>query len=118
MKKTVEDYLALGMDRPIAEYYASGRKQLTAVSPNPNFTLTLTYDHREKRLLDMRPTLAQGGVFAFLRQWENFRRVRLGEMHAVTWDIDPAVDSSVVWDNVIDLCPDSCYVDSVPFSPT
>lgn len=30
------------------------------------------------------------------------------------WDIDPDVDSDVVWSNKVDLCPDSCYVDSVP----
>ena len=31
-------------------------------------------------------------------------------------DIDPNVDSDVVWNNKVDLCPDSCYVDSVPIS--
>lgn len=30
------------------------------------------------------------------------------------WDVDPAVDSSKVWSNKVDLCPDSCYIDSIP----
>ena len=28
---------------------------------------------------------------------------------------DPNVDSEVVWNNKVDLCPDCCYVDSVPY---
>lgn len=49
------------------------------------------------------------------REWDNFRRVYLDEAHSVCWDIDPNVDSNEVWNNKVDLCPDSCYVDSVPF---
>ena len=26
----------------------------------------------------------------------------------------PNVDSNEVWENKVDLCPDSCYMDSVP----
>lgn len=48
-------------------------------------------------------------------EWNNFRRVYLDEDHSVCWDIDPNVDSNEVWNNKVDLCPDSCYVDSVPF---
>ena len=28
--------------------------------------------------------------------------------------VDPDVDSEKVWSNKVDLCPDSCYIDSVP----
>lgn len=28
--------------------------------------------------------------------------------------LDPSVDSSVHWNNRVDLCPDICYIDSVP----
>ena len=45
---------------------------------------------------------------------ENFRRVYLDGQHCVAWDIDPSVDSEKVWSNKVDLCPDSCYIDSVP----
>ena len=45
---------------------------------------------------------------------ENFRRVYLDESGSVSWDIDPNVDSNVVWNNKVDLCPDGCYIDSVP----
>lgn len=48
-----------------------------------------------------------------LRKYENFARVFI-EYGAVCWDIDPNVDSNEVWNNRIDLCPDSCYIDSFP----
>ena len=43
-----------------------------------------------------------------------FQRVYLDEYGAVSWDIDPSVDSRKVWNNKIDLCPDFSYIDSVP----
>lgn len=45
---------------------------------------------------------------------ESFRRVYVDDTHCVAWDIDPDVDSEQVWSNKVDLCPDSCYLDSVP----
>ena len=104
MKKTVEEYLARGFSRPYAEYFASGRKRITAVKANDDYTLTLTFDDGEKRRLDLRADL------------KDFKRVYLNEDHTVCWDIDPKVDSRVVWNNQIDICPDTCYVESVPIT--
>lgn len=56
MPNTVEYYLAKGYDRKMAEYFSAGKKTITAVKPNDDFTLTITFDNGEKRLLDMRPT--------------------------------------------------------------
>lgn len=109
MKGTVEYYLSKGFDRLAAEYFASGRKKLTAVKANPDFTLTLTYDEIEDRKYDCKPLLDRGGVFVHLRKYEDFARVFI-DYGAVCWDIDPNVDSTVVWNNRIDLCPDSCYI--------
>ena len=116
MGQSVEFYLSKGYDRKMAEYFAAGRKRITTVVPKENFTLALTFDNGETRLYDARPLLQEGTVFAPFREWENFRRVYLDENHCVSWDIDPNIDSSKVWNNKVDLCPDSCYVDSVPFS--
>ena len=113
MKHSVEYYLSKGYDSKAAEYFAQGRKRLTAVVPNPDYTLTLTYG-TEKRLYDMRPILQKGGVFEHIRLWEDFRRVYIDDTHSIAWDIDPNVDSTAVWSNLIDLCPDSCYIDSKP----
>lgn len=62
--------------------------------------------------VDGKPLLDKGGVFVHLRKYENFARVFI-EYGAVCWDIDPNVDSNEVWNNRIDLCPDSCYIDKV-----
>lgn len=114
MGNSVEYYLAKGLDRKMAEYYANGRKRITDVVPNDNFTLTLTFDNGEKRILDMTPHLVPGTIFASFRELSNFRRVYLDDCSAICWDINPAVDSNEVWSNKVDLCPDTCYVDSIP----
>ena len=36
----------------------------------------------------------------------------------IAWDIDPNIDSHQVWNNKVDLCPDTCYIDSVPLGGT
>ena len=114
MPKSVDYYLGVGFDLPMAQYYAGGRKRITAVRPNPDFTLTLTFDNGEKRLYDCKPFFEKGTVFEPLMDYPAFCRVYLDDTHAVSWDIDPNVDRNVVWSNKIDLCPDGCYVDSVP----
>ena len=113
MKGTVDYYLAKGYDRLAAEYFAGGTKRLTGVKANSDFTLLLTYEEREERIYDCKPLLDQGGVYVHLWKYENFARVFI-EYGAVCWDIDPNVDSNEVWNNRIDLCPDSCYIDSIP----
>ena len=95
MPKSIEYYLSMGCDRAVAEYFASGRKSITAVTPNKDFTLTIVFDNGEKRRYDV-------------------NRVYIDKTHCIAWDIDPTVDSEVVWSNKLDLCPDSCYIDSVP----
>ena len=113
MGKSVEYYLSKGYDRKMAEYFASGRKRITKVIPRNDFTLLLSFDNGETRLYDAGPLLQAGTVFAPFREWDNFRRVYLDENHSVCWDIDPNIDSNEVWNNKVDLCPDSCYVETV-----
>ena len=114
MGKRVEFYLSRGFEPKMAEYFAAGRRRIIDVIPNNDFTLTLTFDNGECRLYDVAPLLQEGTVFAPLRELKDFQRVYLDESHCVSWDIDPSVDSEVVWSNKVDLCPDSCYVDSCP----
>lgn len=114
MRHSVDYYIAKGFDRKMAEYFSAGRRQIIKVIPNDNYTLTLTFDNGEQRLFNVTPLLQAGTVFAPFRELKNFRRVYLDENHSVSWDIDPTVDSNVVWNNKVDLCPDRCYVDSVP----
>lgn len=114
MPQTVEFYRSKGLDQRTAEYFASGRKQITGVVANDDFTLTISFNNGEKRRYDMRPILRPGTVFEHFLRLEDFRRVYIDDTHCIAWDIDPTVDSDLVWNNKVDLSPDSCYLDSTP----
>ena len=116
MGQSVEYYLAKGFDEKMAAYFAAGRKKITGVVPNDNYTLTITFDNGERRLYDMIPLLKPKTVFAPLMDMATFRRAYVDDQHCIAWDIDPDVDSNEAWSNKVDLSPDSCYVDSVPIS--
>ena len=118
MTKTVDYYLSKGFDQKAAEYFAAGRKKIVGVVANNDFTLTISFDNGEKLLYDVRPHLKKGTVFEPFTNIENFRRVYVDEQHCVAWDIDPTIDSNKVWNNKVDLCPDGCYIDSVPVGGT
>ncbi len=114
MNKTVDWYLQQGFNQKTAEYFAGGRRHITSVVANDDMTLTLTFDNGECRAFDVAPLIESGTVFAFLADATNFRRVYLDDQHCVSWDIDPTVDSNKVWSNKVDLCSDTCYMDSIP----
>lgn len=116
MGKSVEYYLSKGFDKKTAEYFSSGRKKIVDVRANDDFTLTISFDNGEKRLFNAAALLKPGTVFETFKDIKNFRRVYVDDEHCIAWDIDPDIDSSVVWSNKVDLCPDSCYIDSVPLT--
>lgn len=113
MKKDKAFYLSLGMDEKTAEYFANGRRKIVSVAPNDDYTLTLSFDNGEQRIYDVKPLLNKGSVFEVIANPEAFKRVYLDDSGCVAWDKDPNVDSKEVWDNKLDLCPDSCYINSV-----
>lgn len=114
MSQTMQYYLSKGFDEKSAAYFAGGRRTITSVTANEDFSLTLVFDNGEIRRYDMAPFILPDTIFAPLANRETFDRVYLDDTNCVCWDIDPNVDSSVVWNNQIDLCPDSCYIDSIP----
>lgn len=114
MTNNIDYYLSKGFDRKMAEYFAGGRKKITGVTANDDFTLTISFDNGETRLYNAAPLLQKGTVFEPFADIKNFRRVYVDDTHCIAWDIDPTIDSGKVWNNKVDLCPDSCYVDSVP----
>ena len=118
MPHPIEFYLSKGFDPETAAYFASGRKTIISVTANDDFTLTLRFDNGETRLYDAAPLLQKGTVFEPFADLRNFRRVYLDEQHCVSWDIDPRIDSGKVWINKVDLCPDTCYLDSRPLEGT
>ncbi len=54
------------------------------------------------------------GVFSVLRDKSRFDKVFLNEVGNVAWNMDDTMDSSVCWENQIDLCKDMLYMESVP----
>ena len=112
-QERVNWYLSNGYDQPYAEYFATGARKVVGVVANDDFSLTISFDNGEKRLLDMKPTIQKGTPFEPLLEIEAFRRAYI-DHHTICWDIDPNIDSDEVWENVIDICPDVCYVESIP----
>ncbi len=94
----------------VKEYFDNPRK-IVAVEPLEGYVLRLTFDNGEIKRYSMQDKLQ--GVFAILQNQAKFSKVFLDEFGNVAWDIDETVDSSVHWNNRIDLCKDALYLDSV-----
>jgi len=74
---------------------------ITAVKPQDNYILFLTFENGEQRYLDMKPYLHRG-VFKALANKDMFDTARL------SFD-------TVAWDNDVDLAPEVLYEKSEPF---
>ena len=74
--------------------------RVSAVEPNSDYTLILTFTNGEVRTFDVKPYL-DTGIFRELWNKSLFNSVRpfLG---------------SIQWKNGQDFCPDTLYLDSVP----
>ena len=114
MKKTVAEYLAMGMDDKTARYFADGRRRIVSAKPAHGYTILLLFDNGEHRVLDCSAKFTEGSLFNKLSAPEAFNRVFVDDGGNLAWDIDPTVDSSVVWNNRIDFCRDACYLSSTP----
>lgn len=73
--------------------------EVVVVVPNPDFTLSLTFENGEKRLFDMSPYINISPRFEELADWDYFSQARTGS-------------GTVVWPHGHDLCPDTFYLDS------
>lgn len=98
------------IEQRVKEYFDNPRK-IVAVEPLEGYVLRLTFDNGEIKSYSMQDKLQ--GVFAVLQSQSKFRKAFLDEFGNVAWDIDETVDSSVHWNNRIDLCKDALYLDSV-----
>ena len=99
------------VDGHVKKYFENPRK-LEKVEADDNFNLHLTFDNGESRIYKMENDL--DGVFAVLKDRKKFQSVFIDEFGNAAWDIDDSVDSKTQWENRIDICKDSLYMDSVP----
>ena len=98
--------------KEVKDYFQKGSRKIEKVIANDDYTLTIQFDNGEVRLYDMNEKLY--GVFDVLKDKNKFKDVFLDEYGNIAWDIDKNIDSSVQWNNRIDLCKDSVYLDSKP----
>ncbi|HKM02235.1 MAG: DUF2442 domain-containing protein [Tissierellia bacterium] len=96
------------MPQNVREYFATGPRRIKKVTANEDYTLT----NDEIRLYDMNGMLY--GVFEVLKDKGKFKEVFIDEFGNIAWDIDKDVDSNIHWNNRIDLCSDSVYLESKP----
>ena len=73
--------------------------RVTAVKPNPDYTITLGFTNGDVRRFDVKPYLDKG-FFRELKDMSVFNSVR------------PSL-GSVQWENGQDFCPDTLYEDSI-----
>lgn len=98
------------MPEKVKEYFKNGPKRITKIIPNDNYTLTVSFDNDEVRDYDMSDSLF--GIFEVLKDKKKFKEVFIDEYGNIAWDIDKNIDSTINWNNRIDICKDSVYINS------
>ena len=96
----------------LKNYCNNGCKKILKVTPKDDYSLILLFDDNIQRVYDMSDKLF--GVFEILKDIEKFKQVFIDESGNIAWDRDNSVDSDFVWNNRIDLCKDSIYLNSNP----
>ena len=91
--------------------YFENPKKVVEVKADEEFNLHLTFDNGEKKLYSMKDELE--GVFVALRNKTKFQSAFVDEFGNVAWDINDSLDSTVYWENRIDICKDALYMNSV-----
>lgn len=97
------------MDEKLKKYFENPRK-IVEVKPIPGYALLLTFDNGEIRKYEMADELY--GVFKVLKDVKKFESVFINDVGNIAWNIDDNIDSSIHWENQIDLCKDMLYMDS------
>jgi hypothetical protein len=69
------------------------------VSPNPDYTIDLTFDNGERKVFDVKPYLHRG-IFRELKDLKVFNSVK------------PML-GSIQWQGGQDFCPDTLYLESI-----
>jgi len=100
------------MPKKVKEYFEKGKRKIIKVVPNDDYSLTVTFDNSEVRIYDMSSNLY--GVFEMLKDKNNFNQVFIDEFGNIAWERKQNVDSGKAWNNKIEICKDSVYMDSKP----
>ena len=101
------------LDERVKQYFENPRS-IKSVDTDDDFNLLITFDNHELRRYRMKERLT--GVFSVLCDKKKFKTVFLDEFGNAAWDIDESIDSSIHWNNRIDICKDALYLDSEPIN--
>lgn len=85
----------------------TGRSKIKKAMVNDDYTLTVHFDNGEVKFYDM-----LYGVFDLLKNKAKFKKVFIDEFGNLVWDINERIDSSIYWNNRINLDADSVYLGS------
>jgi hypothetical protein len=77
--------------------------RIIKATPLPDYTLILFFESGHVKLLDMKPYIEKGGVWAEIDSWQVFSQVKVQE------DL-----GGLVWPGEIDFCPDTAFNVSNP----
>ena len=75
--------------------------RVTSVTPLGDHKLLLTWTNGEKRIFEAHKLLCQS-VFKPLKDESFFNNIKI-------------INGTIAWENDIDYCPDTLYIDSIPF---
>ena len=77
--------------------------RIIKATPLEDYTLLLLFESGHVRLLDMKPYIEKGGVWAEINNWRAFSQVKVQE------DL-----GGLEWPGEIDFCPETAYKVSKP----
>ena len=97
--------------KKVREYFDNGARKIIKVTANDDYTLTLEFDNDQIRIYNM--ANISFGVFDVLKDIDKFKQVFIDGSGNIAWDKDKNVDSNIIWNNRIDICKDSIYMDSI-----
>jgi hypothetical protein len=98
----------------VKDYFNKSPKNIVKVTPYDDHSLAVLFDNGELRKYNMSNKLF--GVFEILKDINKFKQVFIDESGNIAWDKDTSIDSNIVWNNKIDICKDSIYLNSLPIN--
>lgn len=104
IKKTVEDYLAIGYTLPYARYFAEGGHKITNVQYSHDYCIHIEFDNKEIREYDCSAFIRPHNIFWQIRDIDEFKKVYINESNCITWPGE------------LDLDRATCYVESKPLN--
>jgi hypothetical protein len=103
----MDNYISKGIGEEPAEISEQECMEIVSAVARDDFSVVLTFDNGEVRVLDMKPRIKEKTAFAFLSDIGSFKGMYLDNCQCVSWDSAP--------NNRASLTADLCYLESTPF---